>query len=338
MLETSHPTEFVSSGYSFVTVVFEPEFELLCLQARSIALYGSTEVIAAILILDNFALGMSACQRSQLSSSYGVMSSQLRILRRDEFPRVASRDGYITQQLLKLFVSDIVTTLSYVILDAKSHLVRPLDLAFLQAIDGRPRMRVYPYTAHPLRKKLLGSLDLFGLERAPSVAAFTPTVPPFTMVTSIARALIRSDPRRTGEGFTGAFLACGLSEFLCYSAFLLSVHGSFEAVYVCDQPECQILWGGKTSRRLLLEAVARCDRDGTPIFAIHRRALESFSVSASVTAARWWVERGLFDSQVEALGFLVRTAFRSRFERGKTKISKVLSRTISSASHTEHAP
>jgi hypothetical protein len=322
VLDSVPPAARVLPGYSLVTVVFEAEFELLCLQARSVALYGSAEILSEIFVLDNFDRGMSVRHRARLTASYGAMSDLVRILGRDEFPLIGTTNGYITQQLLKLLVADVVATEHYVILDAKSHIIRPLHLDFFQSLDGRPRIRIYPYTFHPLRRQLLDALDLFGLDHDSCLAAFAPTVPPFTIVTSIARRLIHSDPEQTGQGFVAAFSARGLTEFFCYSAYLLSIYGSFDAIYSCDQPECPILWGGDVSRSSFMAAVAASERDRAPIFAIHRRALETLGPSTLLAVAHWWVQHGLFTSRIEAVRFVLLVGLRSRLHRLSAKIRR----------------
>src|SRR5215469_10750422 len=51
--DSSGESRLISDKFTFVTVVFEAEYDLLSLQARSMRLYCPLEIVQGILVIDN---------------------------------------------------------------------------------------------------------------------------------------------------------------------------------------------------------------------------------------------------------------------------------------------
>ncbi len=134
--------------YSFVTVVYEVEFDLLALQARSMQRYCPEKMIDSIVVIDNSLHPLPRDKKLRLIAEYGRFAKFVRILRAEEIARIPETKGWTAQQILKLMVATHVETERYVILDAKNHFVFSLTPEFLEAPDGRARINVYGYESH----------------------------------------------------------------------------------------------------------------------------------------------------------------------------------------------
>src|SRR6185437_12861425 len=135
--------------YTFVTVVFEDELDLMLLQARSIQIHGTRDVIEKILVIDNSRRGLPSTWQTRLFQEYGQFADRVQIIRSHDLASIPRAKGWITQQILKLAVSTRILTDRYVLLDCKNHLVHPLTRAYLEAEDGRPRTHLHSYSSHP---------------------------------------------------------------------------------------------------------------------------------------------------------------------------------------------
>ena len=139
----------MTSRLTFVSVVFESEVALLHLQARSMDLYVPDEWVEQIIIIDNTARGLSGATTHALRSMLGVHAGHLRVLRPDDICQVPRTIGWRSQQVLKLCVAGLITTDSYVVLDAKNHFIAPVARDFFVAPDGRARVAACGFESHP---------------------------------------------------------------------------------------------------------------------------------------------------------------------------------------------
>jgi hypothetical protein len=127
--------------YTFVTVVFEAEYDLLALQARSMRLYCPLELIDSIFIVENSQHPATPGKRSKIMAEYGHLSKFVKFLMASEIANIEGTEGWWGQQILKLMVAQTVRSERYLVLDAKSHLIFKLTREFLEAPDGRARIR-----------------------------------------------------------------------------------------------------------------------------------------------------------------------------------------------------
>jgi hypothetical protein len=67
--------------YTFVTVVFEQEYHLLLLQARSMRMYCPTSLVNAIIVIDNSTIGRIPLPvKNQLLNEYGQLAIFVQIV------------------------------------------------------------------------------------------------------------------------------------------------------------------------------------------------------------------------------------------------------------------
>jgi hypothetical protein len=289
---------------SFVSVVFEMEYPLLTLQARSIATYVSPELVAEIIIIDNSAHGMSPARSEQILSEYGALRSIVRVLRPDDIVRVPGADGWRSQQVLKLYIVDQLSTNKYVVLDAKNHFVNHVARDFFVAPDGRSRVNSYSYRTHPLRPNLENVLRYLGLDPANFLDNYTATVTPFVLDSQLVRELITGIDKRSGRTLAREFLTEDLTEFFLYTAWIISSGRPLAQVFDFHQVFCPVVWPRGANAEGVAKAITSAKESRAPLFSVHRRALGVLDEASSTLLAEWWTSRSLFGSVREAATFI----------------------------------
>jgi hypothetical protein len=325
--------------HTLVTVVFESEVELLRLQARSVRAYVTPDVVSGLVVIDNTARGLRRSRWAALLGEYGEHAGRVRRLRPGDIAdRVPGVHGWTTQQVLKLQVATQVTTPRYLVLDAKDHFVNPLEPAFLEAPDGRPRVSAHPFTRHPLRASLERALGYVGLDPADHVNRFTLTVTPFVFDTGRVLEMIADIEASSGRPFAVEFTDKGLTDFFTYSAWLLAQGRSLDDYFDLSRPPCPKVWPGRATFAAVQEAVRSVDDEHQPVLSVHRRALARLDRRSIDVLSALWVDRGLLANECEARAFV--RAFRASYLSGEAR-RKVRERWHSAAARmarTSEAP
>jgi len=236
---------------------------------------------------------------------YGHLASSVQFLRAPDIAVVPhNTDGWLSQQILKLIVSQHISTDRYVVLDAKNHLVFPLQRTFLEAGD-RIRSPLTNYTMHSMRRLLERTLRYFGMNPDEYVKAFFPTVTPFTFPTALVRDLVRVVAEREKMPFANAFLNIGCSEFFLFASFI-SLNGTTEDLYDFSGVSCPIIREDHAIRgvRNLRHHIARGEKNALPFFAVHRRALPWLDDRSRQAISEFWQRRGLFRTPEDGVDFL----------------------------------
>lgn len=289
---------------TFVTPVFEAETELLRLQARSFARHADAALVHEVLVLDNTRRGLR--EPDALLRSYGPLADRVRVLRPDDVCRVPSAPGWRTQQVLKLAVAEHVTSPRYVCLDAKNHLVARPSQDFLEAPDGRPRVRGYGYREHPLRPSLERVLTYLGLDPAAHLDRFAATVTPFVLRTDDVRAMTADVERAAGRPFAQEFVAQDLTEFFLLAGWLVRRDGGIEASYdLTDLPNAMV-WPRAADPAGVEAAIAVAREHDLPVFGVHREAVGRLDDASIGLLAAFWAERGVVADAAEGTALLTR--------------------------------
>lgn len=312
--------------YTFVTVFYEDEYELLLLQARSIRIYGNAEIIEKILLIDNSERPLPRGWKARILSEYGRLSGLVQIVSARDLARLPWSKGWKTQQILKLMAAHLVATERYLILDSKNHLVFPLSREALEASNGRPRTHLHSYLDHPLRRHLERTLDYYGLERAQHVAQFTATATPFVMYTEIVQKMIVDLSNREGRRFELAFMKCKLTEFFAYACFIIKDRRDLAELYDFHQLVPPCIWEHAATRSGCEESVARALAQRSPFFAIHRIAIAKLDADAREVVAGFWSARSLFETSEQADTFLTELQLKSRKKSWSRPIWRALKR------------
>ena len=298
--------------YTIVTVVFFFEYDMLLLQARSLHLYASPDLIEKIIVIDNSERRLSPAFQARLRDAYGQFSSRLEIIRARDIARIPRFDGWRTQQILKLMVSRRIPGDRYIVLDAKNHLIFPLTRDAIEAEDGRPKTHLQSYTDNPLRPHLERSLRYFGLDASSYVPSFTSSVTPFVLYTDIVRRLITDVSGREKLPFERAFLQRRLTEFFLYASYIAKEEGpGLAALYDFNQASCPCIWQHMASHSESQRAILQAQQCQSPFFALHRLAAPKFDSVTRRMLAEFWVGKLLFRDSAEAESFLLKIASES---------------------------
>jgi hypothetical protein len=305
----------VTEPLTFVSVVFEQEYGLLELQARSVRLFLDPNAIGEIIVIDNSARGMPAGVRSALLSEYGSVADAVRVLRSDDICAVPGAIGWTAQQVLKLSVADQLSTDHYVVLDAKNHFIDTASSSLFVAPDGRARTTAHGYENHSLRPMFEHVLTYMGLEPKDYVERFTGTITPFTFDTTLVRTMMRDVERRRGRPFADEFVANDLTEFFLYSGWLVANGRSLDDVYEFQRGPWPTIWPGSANGGGVDEAIRHAEERRSAGFAVHRRALARLDAHNSRTLAAFWTSKGLFATDADAEHFIA--AFARAYRRGQ---------------------
>lgn len=283
---------------TFVTVTYRAEDTLQLLQARSLALYARPEDVAAVIVVDNGSPHLTRRAQRRLREAYGPLADRVHIVPRSELGSDVSSSGWMSQQVVKLAVHRLVQTPTYVLLDAKNHLIRPVAVSDFLAADGRARTGFHSYRAHPLLPRVQRVLEYLELDES-AVDRFPPTSTPFVMHRDATAALIADIEQSSGRPFAEEFVRADLTEFPLYSAWLLRRDGGWEQTYVDDAIQAPTVWGGKASRAGVEEALEQVRRWDAPAFGVHRRALQRLDGEGLAALSAFLTDRRLVSGPAE---------------------------------------
>jgi len=291
--------------YTIVTVAFEGDIELMDLQARSMKLYCDPSLIEEIIVIDNFTKQKPKRWEETLLSAYGHMARKVRIIPAAELAKTHDLSGWLSQQVLKLAVSNVIKTDRYVILDAKNHLIKPLVRDFLETSEGKIRINGYGYAAHPLRPHLERTCAYAKLDPTGPLEKFVRTSTPFTMITSVAKAIVDNIEEAEKEDFALVMRKHGFTEFFLYAATLAKV-GVLHDLYEWNQPFSPDIWKwGAQDLKVIQEAIEKAEKDTTgPFFSVHRGAIPLLIPAGRDKICDLWSARSLFPNATAAFEFL----------------------------------
>ena len=71
-----------NTDHTFVTVVFDVEFDFVLLQARSMRIYCTPEIVHQIIIIDNSNGYLNDTRQNRILSEYGHLAKKVRFFRK----------------------------------------------------------------------------------------------------------------------------------------------------------------------------------------------------------------------------------------------------------------
>lgn len=289
---------------SIVTVVFEAEYALLQLQARSFHAFLEDGVADEIVVIDNSRRGMSKRRRASLLAAYGRHRETVKIRRNVDIARIPPSFGWRSQQVLKIQVADQIGSDAYVVLDAKNHLISQVGRSTFVTLAGRPRANFHSYRSHPLKGSLESILDYFDLEKPKRVTRFTSTTTPFILITQASRLLVAALERREGQPFAEIFVRQRFTEFFLYAAWLESAGVRLDSIYDDSGIENSTIWPRERRHDDVLRILRTLRSDGGSFLSVHRTALARADYSTTMLIVSLWRECGLFVSVSAAWRFV----------------------------------
>ncbi len=298
--------------YTFVSVFFEAEYDLLRLQAHSFDRYCPDELVDSILVIDNGHRPQPPARRARLRHDFGRLADRLRFVDAADIAHMPGWGGWYSQQVLKLKIAADIATDRYVVIDAKNHLVAPLQRDFLEAADGRARLPAHGYRNHSLRPSLENVLDHFGLDRTKHVERFAHTVTPFVLYTELVRRLMIETVGETGLPFEIVFLKHRFLEFFLYVGYIIASGNDVESLYDFSLPSCPMIWLPAPDYETCKAAISLSGDSGLPFFSVHRRSFGGLDRECRGLLADFWHERGLFPSKDAGRRFIRQVHWRDR--------------------------
>lgn len=280
--------------YTFVTVVFGLDVELMSLQAKSMDKYCPEWLVHEIIVIDNFTGAKPKGWYERLKSDYGKLWGKVRIIEASNITSTKGSYGWWTQQALKLAVGKHVKSDRYVLLDAKNHLICPLTRNFLETPEGKTKINGYPYINHPLQKHLAACCKYVGIDLSKAEKNFVRTTTPFTIVTSEVKSLVSGLEAKEKTSLLTVLTKHNLTEFFIYAAMLQKA-GKFDTYYDWSQPLIADLWPAQGSNDWCVKGVIKAAQEDTtgPFLAVHRGALKHMTPVGQKAMAEFWVSKGL---------------------------------------------
>ncbi|NLC97564.1 MAG: hypothetical protein GX678_00585 [Actinomycetales bacterium] len=282
---------------TLVTVFFEAERELLRLQARSLDRFWHTPAPDRILVIDNSKRKTSKRWRNQLLSDYGQYRDRVTFIDADDIVPPLG-DGWVRQQLLKLAISEHISTDSYLDLDAKNHLIADFDASRLHGSDGRFHLRRIDYREHPLRERVLRVIDFLNLDPKLLDSPLPSTTTPFVFDRAEA-ANLWLELNQNGDA-SRVFNEAQLIEFVLYGLWLLREE-RLETVHDTQPIDCLALWP-KHRSEIAVQSILT-SADSAAFLSVHRSSLARMTLRAGAVLAGFWTDRGLFNSRAAAWAF-----------------------------------
>ncbi len=309
-----HGTHGASMTLTLVTVVFDAELDLLELQARSLQRYIAEATASEFIIVNNGVRDFSSATQRRLRQAYGPLWHSVRIIRTAELIEARGSGGWRSQQAAKLAIARQILTPYYVVLDAKNHLTRAVDIASFIGPDGRAHGAFHTYEDHPLRPSLESALDYLGAsaeQKYGSITSFPPTATPFVFDTSLVRAMLDDIERREGIPFIVTFEREKLLEFFLYSGWVM-VHGPGISCAMDGQSiPSPTVWPKAANLAGVTATIEEAERDHAFVFAVHRQVLARADAETRELIAQHWVRCGLFSTRRQASALIRR--FRRRY-------------------------
>lgn len=306
---TSGNPLYESWSLDLVTVSFSGELLSLKLQARSLAKFvreGTFDTIWVI-VNDSDFRGFKSYFKLHVLPEYGVHSDRVELIDGKVMAgRKIPKNGWRSQQPLKLLAARIVDSQQYLILDSKNHFVKPFDQSRVIAPDGKLISHSYP-VIEGFVANYRNACRYFGApvgsEQRPRVM---PTATPYMIATQQAVQLLDYVEDREKRSFFDFFLATkSYTEFYFYDAYLRSKTGVLHQLYEMRSKPNVTLFANHADKPVEVEkAVSRLQDEEIAIFGVHRKVFEVANEDVLRWVAQVWCGIGLVQDVAEAKRFM----------------------------------
>ena len=208
-----------------VTVVFREELAILKVQAESVDLYCQNIGLQTIYVVVND--DQSIVEEID-PAWWGSLSKYVKIIHRDYFNCKFVADGWVSQQVLKLLCSTLSQNEYTMILDAKTILIKSLELNCLFDKDKKITFGYFSiievfYPSRDIVNKLF-NINL--------INSAGPGGVPHIFSTKLICNMISDITKLTGEKFAEWFQMQGkLTEFILYSGYVLYCDDTLDLMY-----------------------------------------------------------------------------------------------------------
>jgi hypothetical protein len=284
-----------------VSVFCRRDLTLQRLQARSIARYFERSGLGRILYIWNDTSEMPAALREELAECMdGIAFELLSASELGVDSAAIAIDGWTTQQALKLLAARRVVTDSYLVLDAKIHLVQSCSIRDFVAQDGRGihlmedlgKSESYQYCR-----------EYFGVDPQMGACRGVLNVTPFVLKTAVVERMLVTFEQKEGCATAETFLAHQkkLSEFLAYQAYVLSERGKLSDLYQEARARIEVVIWGPTAQDVdeFECSMELLELGSVKVGGLHWMACCIMSAGQRARLCELWLSRGLVASAEE---------------------------------------
>lgn len=321
---------------SFATIVYDKDYPLLELQARSLAQFADSAIVGSISVILNHVNEQALEQAlTPLLTAYGPLRSKVRLVRGDDIlrandrrtsPRLLERlyvdyrksipfvrrqgwrgnNGYRLQQALKLASARCAATDRMVLLDTKNVFLRPLQEFDFFGDDGRARVALLKPEAVFHRNWLGESLSALGQSiQVDEIEQTTTFATPYPVRRDLVLALLNEIDQRYGS--VQALFASKRrpSEFMLINAFCLAQDGGIETFFERADPVNIGIWPDYPVERIEME-LEKLENPDALCLGLHNRAVIALRADHKSRLLAALENRGLCSAR-EAQDILLQT-------------------------------
>lgn len=227
---------------------------------------------------------------------YGVHRNKLKLIDGSSFIGKNDLIGWRRQQVFKLTSYRHLDGENIVILDAKNHFVRPIELEdFFQTTAGRPktytRVRRQGQVQYKWLRDSLKALD--ANQRYVQLPA-TPTTTPFPVTKSLLEELEAYVDKRFGS-YEALFGLPDISptEFFLISSFVYKSFGSLDKYFSPDLVSPITLFDVVPDKVNALRLIQEAQEASSHTFSVYARRVNFMDGEERSAIARLWVDLGL---------------------------------------------
>lgn len=206
------------------TVVFEEELLILHSQAQSIDLYCKEIGINTIYVIVNDNISLNKIDRTW----WGTLQDHVVVIPRSAFGSFWVKNGWVSQQVLKILGAATSYNTYTMVLDAKTIFVR--ELALTELLNNQQQLcvgQIQVYDVFAQSKQIVESLFNIKLELQAG-----PGGVPFFFHNDTVRKMIVEISANIDKSFPVWFQQQGmLTEFLLYSGFVIQQYGTLDKFY-----------------------------------------------------------------------------------------------------------
>lgn len=302
-----HPDSLPSGDVDLVIIGFSGERRALELLARSLRLYADPDLFGRIYIVlnDPAIRRFRWAIKKRVLPEFGTLAGRVVLVDPCTIvDRPNVKNGWRSQQALKLLMARMVKAPQFLVLDTKNHFIRPVGRDAMIAADGRLLTHMYSLNRH-----FVGHFETacryFGVEDVDTSAHAMPTTTPFVMSTSVVRELLEVVERREDKPFFDFFMKnTELTEFYFYYAYILSAPGRFEALYkIRSTPNLTLFRIDARSVERISAMLPILDQPDVYCFGVHRLVFEVGIPESRQRAGEVWQRFGLIKNEKELVYF-----------------------------------
>lgn len=298
-----------SPNLSLVVVFYEKELDMLALLAKSLNIYLDKNIFNEVIFIDN------SFQQNDLKSRFsarvapelGALLERTRYIKSSELNvNIKNKeDGYTTQQVLKFEIARIVANPFYLLLDAKNHLIRPLDYNQLFHSSGKPFSEFVNHSGY-LETCRAQSFKFWNVELSLGEKCL-PTITPYLVITQHALDMLESiSSSQYGTLQSVIEENNKRTEFLLYAGWLYSL-GKFEEFYAPRvRPSATLFSRWPEKNDDVIAVLNRCLNEKVYCLGVHINRYHQLTDEQKDLLIKFWCNYSLFPDYTAADSFIAR--------------------------------